>query len=315
MSTAAASLAPGRPHWSHARAVWTMVLVALLWSTAGVVTRQLQSAQGFEVNFWRSAFTAMTLLIVLPLWQGPRALANIPWGRPAFWIAGVCWSVMFTAFMVALTMTGVARVLVTMALAPLLTALLSRVVTGHRLPARTWVAIVVAGVGMAWMFAGQIGAGQGRQEWLGALVALGVPIASAIQWSVSQRSQSHGEPIDLVPAVLLGALISAALTLPLAWPLHTSAHDLGWLAFLGVMQLALPCVMAVLVARVLPAAEVSLLGLLEVLFGIALVWLIVGEAPRPEVLAGGSLVVGALLANELLGWHRARRALPHIGPA
>ena len=315
MSATSPPLPIARPNWTHARAVWMMVLVALLWSTAGVVTRQLQTAQGFEVNFWRSAFTALTLLVVLPLWQGPRALGRIPWGRPAFWVAGVCWSVMFTAFMVALTMTGVARVLVTMALAPLLTALLSRVVTGHRLPARTWWAIVVAGVGMAWMFAGQLGAGQGGQQAWGALVALGVPIASAIQWSVSQRSQSQGEPIDLVPAVLLGALISCAVTLPLAWPLHTSAHDLGWLAFLGVTQLALPCVLAVLVARVLPAAEVSLLALLEIVFGIALVWLIVGEAPRPEVLAGGSLVIGALLANELLGWHRARRALPPIGPA
>ena len=315
MSAADLSAAPKRPSWSHARAVWMMVLVALLWSTAGVVTRQLQSAQGFEVTFWRSAFTALTLLIVLPLWQGPQVFRRIPWGRPAFWVAGVCWSVMFTAFMVALTMTGVARVLITMALAPLLTALLSRVVTGHRLPGRTWWAIVVAGAGMAWMFAGQIGAGQGRQQWLGAVVALGVPIASAVQWSVSQRSQSQGEPIDLVPAVLLGALISCAVTLPLAWPLQTRAHDLGWLAFLGVMQLALPCVLAVLVARVLPAAEVSLLALLEIVFGIALVWLIAGEAPRPEVLAGGSLVIGALLANELLGWQRARRALPPIGPA
>jgi drug/metabolite transporter (DMT)-like permease len=54
---------------------------------------------------------------------------------------------------------------------------------------------------------------------------------------------------------------------------------------------------------VLPAAEVSLLGLLEVVFGIALVWLIAGEAPQPEVLAGGILVIVALLGNELLGWH------------
>lgn len=306
-----------RPTWSHTRAVWMMVLVALLWSTAGVVTRQLQSAQGFEVNFWRSAFTVLSLLVIIPVAQGRQALARMPWRRPAFWLAGVCWSVMFTAFMVALTMTGVARVLVTMALAPLLTALLSRVVTGHRLPARTWWAIAVAGAGMAWMFAGQIGGGQGRSEWAGALVALGVPIASAIQWSISQRSQSQGEPLDLVPSVLVGALISCAVTLPLAWPFQFTPSDLGWLAFLGLTQLAIPCVLAMMVARVLPAAEVSLLALLEIVFGIALVWAIVGEAPRPEVLAGGSLVIGALLANELLGWHSARRgeASAAIGPA
>ena len=300
--------------WSHTRAALTMVLVALLWSTAGVVTRQLQAAQGFEVTFWRSFFTVLSLLVILPLWQGPGVFARFPWRRPAFWLAGFCWAVMFTAFMVALTMTGVARVLVTMAVAPLLTALLSRVVTGHRLPARTWTAIVVGGAGMAWMFAGQLGGAVSAREWMGSLVALGVPCAAAVQWTVAQRSQAQGESIDLVPAVLLGAVISCALMLPLAWPFQAPACDLAWLGFLGLVQLAIPCVLAVLCARVLPAAEVSLLGLLEVVFGIALVWLIAGEAPRPEVLAGGTLVIGALLANELLGWRVGRTAAP-IGPA
>lgn len=287
-----------------------MVLATLLWSTAGVVTRQLQVAQGFEVTFWRSFFNAASLCVILPLWQGPGVFARLPWRRGAFWLSGLCWAVMFTAFMVALTMTGVARVLVTMALGPLLTALLARVVTGHRLPARTWVAIVAAGAGMAWMFAGQLGGAASGREWLGSLIALGVPMAAAVNWTVVQRSQAQGEPIDLVPAVLLGALICSAVTLPLAWPFQATAGDLGWLAFLGFTQLAIPCVLAVLCARVLPAAEVALLGLLEIVFGIALVWLIVGEAPRPEVLAGGTLVIGALLANELLGWRAVRRGPP-----
>ena len=303
--------------WSHARAAWVMVLAALMWSTAGVVTRQLQVAQGFEVTFWRSFFNLLSLMVILPLWQGPGVFARFPWRRRAFWLAGVCWAVMFTAFMVALTMTGVARVLITMAVAPLLTALLSRMVTGHRLPARTWAAIVVGGLGMAWMFAGQLGDGAATtgRAWLGSIVALGVPIAAAVQWTVAQRSQAQGEPIDLVPAVLLGALISSVVTLPLAWPFQATGRDLAWLAFLGLAQLAIPCVLAVMAARVLAAAEVSLLGLLEVVFGITLVWLIAGEAPAPEVLAGGTLVVGALLGNELLGRHTARRQAPPIGPA
>jgi drug/metabolite transporter (DMT)-like permease len=56
---------------------------------------------------------------------------------------------MYTAFMLALTLTTVANVLVTMALAPLFTALAARITLGHRLPARTWVAIVLAGAGIA----------------------------------------------------------------------------------------------------------------------------------------------------------------------
>ena len=163
-----------------------MVLATLLWSTAGVVTRQLQVAQGFEVTFWRSFFNAASLCVILPLWQGPGVFARLPWRRGTFWLSGVCWAVMFTAFMVALTMTGVARVLVTMALGPLLTALIARVVTGHRLPARTWAAIVVGGLGMAWMFVGQLGLGAGdaksATQWLGSIVALGVPMAAAVNW-------------------------------------------------------------------------------------------------------------------------------------
>lgn len=189
-------------------------------------------------------------------------------------------------------------------------------VTGHRLPTRTWVAIAVAGAGMVWMFAGQLGGqiSSGR-EWLGSVIALGVPLAAAVHWTIAQRSQAEGEPLDLVPSVLLGAVMSTAFTLPLAWPFQATGGDLAWLAFLGLAQLAIPCVLAVLAARVLAAAEVSLLGLLEIVFGIALVWLIAGEAPRPEVLTGGTLVIGALLANELLGWHSARRQAAPIGPA
>jgi drug/metabolite transporter (DMT)-like permease len=297
-----------RPAWSHARAVWTRIDVTLLWSTAGVVSRQLSAAQGFEVTFWRSFFTAVSLLVILPLWQGAGVFSRMPWRRGAFWLSGACWATMYTAFMVALTLTSVARVLVTLALGPLLTALLARVVTGHRLPGRTWAAIAVAGAGMAWMFGGQIGADAGGAGWLGSVVALGVPIAAAINWSVTQRSQAHGEPIDLVPAVLLGAVISCAITLPLAWPFAATARDLGWLAFLGLTQLAIPCVLAVLCARVLAAAEVSLLALLEVVFGIALAWALASEAPQREVLAGGSLVIGALVVNEWLGWRAAQRA-------
>lgn len=304
------------PSWSHARAAWTMVLATLMWSIAGVVTRQLQAAQGFEITFWRSFFNVLSLLAILPLWQGPGVFARFPWRRGAFWLSGVCWSVMFTAFMVALTMTGVARVLVTMALGPMLTALLARAITGHRLPGRTWSAIVAAGAGMAWMFAGQLGGSTTATEWLGSLVALGIPVGAAVNWTVVQRSQAHGESIDLVPAVLLGAVLSCAVTLPLAWPAQATGHDLAWLAMLGLLQLAVPCVLVVLCARVLPAAEVALLGLLEVVFGILLVWLIAGEAPQPEVLQGGILVVGALAVNEWLGWRSAQREpqVP-IGPA
>jgi drug/metabolite transporter (DMT)-like permease len=283
---------------SHGRAVWLMVAVTLMWSIAGVLTRHLEQARSFEVTFWRSAFTALSLLILLPATQGRVVFTRIRQGGRALWLSGACWSVMFTAFMVALTLTTVGNVLVTMAVGPLFTALVARVAIGHRLATRTWLAIVVAGAGIAWMYGGQASSDQ----FLGTAVALCVPVAAAINWTVVQRSQASGHDIDLVPAVLIGALISAAVTLPLAWPLRASAHDLGLLAILGLVQLAIPCVLAVRCARVLQAPEVSLLALLEVIFGIALAWLGAGETPDTRVLLGGALVIGALVTNEWLGW-------------
>jgi drug/metabolite transporter (DMT)-like permease len=301
---------PGRRQMSHGRAVALMVGVTLLWSIAGVVARHLDAAQSFEVTFWRSAFNALAIAIALRWMRGPalwRGLRESAW---PVWVSGVCWSVMFTAFMVALTLTSVANVLITMAIGPLVTALFSRLFMNHALAPRTWCAIAVAGGGIAWMF----GHGASRAApgaLAGTFVALAVPIAAAVNWTVLQhvgRNTPQDEQPDMLPAVLIGALISAALTLPLAWPLQASWHDIGLLGMLGVVQLAIPCLLVVQVSRVLPAPELALLGLLEVVFGVLWAWAGAGEAPGSTALTGGALVLGALGFNELLSLReRARR--------
>jgi drug/metabolite transporter (DMT)-like permease len=86
--------------------------------------------------------------------------------------------------------------------------------------------------------------------------------------------------------------------LPLALPFAASASDLGWMALLGTVQLAIPCLLAVTVSKVLSAPEVSLLALLEVVFGVAWAWLGAGEAPSGAVIGGGALVLGAMALNE-----------------
>jgi drug/metabolite transporter (DMT)-like permease len=285
---------------THTRAVFLMVAVALMWSTAGVVTRHLEYARSFEVTFWRALFTSLTLLVILPFFQGRAVFAKIRHAGLPFWLSGVCWSVMFTAYMVALTQTSVGNVLVTMSIGPLLTAVVARVFIGHRVALRTWIAIVVAGVGIVYMFASQMTVG----SMLGTLVSLCVPIAGAANWTITQNAHDQGQDVDLVPAVLVGAVISALLTFPLAFPFQASAHDVGLLAMLGVGQLAIPCVLSVLCARVLKAPEISLLALLEVIFGILLAWLGANEVPTQSVLMGGTLVIGALVVNEIIGWRQ-----------
>jgi drug/metabolite transporter (DMT)-like permease len=189
-----------------------------------------------------------------------------------------------------------------MVVGPLLTALAARIFIGHRVSARTSVAMIVAGFGIAWMYGGQI---QGIST-VGALAALLVPLAAAINWTVVQHAHAQGQDVDLAPAVLLGAALSSLVTLPLAMPFQASLHDIELLAMLGLVQLAIPCVLTVISARVLKAPEISLIALLEIVFGILLAWAGANEVPQPAVLSGGALVVSALLFNEWSTW-RLRR--------
>jgi drug/metabolite transporter (DMT)-like permease len=292
---------------SHRRALLLMVCVTLMWSIAGIVTRHLDSARGFELTFWRSLFNALALLLLLGWLQGPARLwRTLRGGGRVLWLSAACWGVMYTAFMVAITLTTVANVLVTMALAPLLTALAARFTLGHRLPPRTWVAIVVAGAGIAWMYGSELGGAEAR-HLVGTAVALCVPVAAAINWTLLQHVHHTSPPEqapDMLAPVLLGALLSAAATLPLALPFAATPHDLALLGLLGVVQLAIPCVIAVRLARVLAAPQMSLLSLLEVVFGVLWVWLGSSEAPSPAVLGGGALVLLALAGNEALALRR-----------
>lgn len=282
-----------------------MVAVTFMWATAGVATRHLEQARSFEVTFWRAFFAWLALLVILPVWQGRVVFSKIGDGNAAFWISGVCWCVMFTAYMVALTLTSVANVLVTMALGPLMTALGSRLFIGHRLPLRAWAAIVLAGCGIGWMYSSQLDNG----VLVGTLVALCVPVAGACNWTVVQHAHAKGDDVDLAPALLIGSALCSLSMLPLAWPFHATPHDLGLLASLGAFQLAIPCVLAVSCARILTAPEVSLLAVLEVIFGIVLAWFGANEVPAPTVLSGGALVICALVGNEWLGMRERRPVL------
>jgi drug/metabolite transporter (DMT)-like permease len=280
-----------------------MVLVTLLWSTAGVVTRYLDSAQSFEITFWRSTFNALALSIGLTIAKGWRFWLRLAFAPKAIWLSGVCWACMFTAFMVALTLTSVASVLVTLSIGPLVTALFARLFLHHRLSTATWIAIFSAGAGIGWMFWGRSGE---KGMILGTMVALVVPLASAFNFTllqfVNQRKYEAGaegdDEKDMLPAVFIGALFSSLFTLLLACPLHGSSHDIALLCLLGVFQLALPCFLLICVATVLPAPEIALIGLLEIVFGIGWVWICVGEQPSLRTLEGGVVVVSALIFNE-----------------
>ena len=275
-----------------------MIIAPLLWSIAGVVTRnltpELQAHGRFEITFWRSVFAAIFVCGYLVLVRRDLIGAVARAGTAGL-LSGCMWAVMFICFMLALTLTSTANTLIVLAIAPLLTAVLAWAVLKAAIPLRTWLAIAVAMAGITWMFAGGLSI-ESPTSLLGMLIAFGAPLASAINFVLLKR---RGQSVDLIPAVLLGGVISAALMLPFAVPFLAQPLDVLLLAMLGFFQLGLPCMLLVMAARHLSATELSLLALLEVLLGPLWAWLGAGEVPSGTTVFGGALVLGALVLNEL----------------
>ncbi len=278
----------------HRRAVLTLILCCFMWSIAGVVTRHLDSAASFEVTFWRSFFCGVAMVVWFIYHEGVKGgLAHVRASGRAGLIAGACWATMFTCFMIALTMTSTANTLIVNSLSPLITALLAWAVLKSPIPGRTWLAIGIAILGMAMMF----GAAASSGGTLGMLIAFGVPVAAAINLVTMKRNHAQ---LDLAPAVLIGAIISCAITLPLSFPFAASAKDVVLLAILGVFQLAIPCVLLIRAAKHLSAPETALLGMLEVIMGPLWTWLFANETPSNNTLIGAAIVIGALVLNEAM---------------
>lgn len=264
-----------------------MVIAPVLWSTAGVVTRHIQRAEPLEQVFWRSLFAFVFIAAIVVL-QKKNPLRM---GWPGA-VSATMWAVMFTAFVIALSLTTTANALVVMSVSPLLTALLARLFLSDPLPLRTWLASGAAAAGIFWMFSTSFS----THHLAGMLVALVIPVAAAVNVVTLRAAAAR---LDLVPAVMMGGGLSCLIALPLALPLQASARDVGLLAFLGFFQLGLPCMLLVLASRRLLAPEIALLGLLEVVLGPLWAWLGAAEVPAGATLLGGAVVLAALAANEL----------------
>ena len=267
-----------------------MVAAPVLWSSAGVVTRHIERAEPLEQVCWRSFFAFAFVALFLALTGRSPLKAVRAAGLPGLF-SGAMWAVMFTAFVIALSLTTTANALVMMSIAPLLTVVCARIVLTDPIPLRTWIAALAAMAGIAVMFSSSM-----ERHTAGMLVALVIPVASALNVVALRK---HSTQVDLIPAVMLGGALSAVIALPLALPISASAKDLALLAFLGVFQLGLPCMFLVMASRALHAPEIALLGLLEVVLGPLWAWLGAGETPAPGTLTGGALVLIALAGNEI----------------
>lgn len=271
-----------------------MVGATVCWASAGVLVRSMEVHDGWKITFCRSAFMSAFLLVVLSLQHRsrlPRRILAMGW--PGV-VSGLLFALMFICFILALSRTTVANTLVVGSISPFVAALFGRIFLHENVPARTWIAMLAAICGITLMFFDALSAGGGA----GNLIALCIPVAFAFNVVLLRK---HRAAVDLIPSILLAGLFSMLLTLPFALPLALSTGDLALLSTMGVFQLGLGLLLLLLAVPYLSSAEIALLSILEIIFGVLSTWMVVGERPGDAALAGGSVVIGALVINQIAG--------------
>lgn len=261
-----------------------VALAALAWSSAGVLQRELSVGTATQVA-GRALFAAPALLAFVAFNERGgvrRAFASI--GRAELAVAA-CTAVASTTFIVALNHTTVANVLFMQALAPLAAALIAWAGLRESVSRRSGVAMVVALGGVALMVGGPGGA-----HGLG----LTLSVVMTLSFALSVVITRHRRDISMAPAVCLSQVFVLVAVGPLAHPGTVGLNDLLLIAVLGVGQIGLGLAFLTMGARLIPAAEVALITLLEVVLGPLWVWLVLSERPSATTLAGGTVVVAAV---------------------
>jgi len=263
---------------------------AIAWSTAGPVQRAVDATPVTQVAI-RAGVAAVALIAYLALRRGRGTIAAFRSVGRAGLIVAVSLAVVSSAFIFALDQTSVAHVLLFQAISPFLAALLAWIVMREAVSARTWMAMAAALAGMAIMVGGSLGSGALLGDALCVLMSSGFALVIVI-------TRRHLE-ISMTPATALGMLIAFAATAPFSHFGVVSLGDFSLLAALGAGQMALGLILFTAGARLIPAAQAGLITLLEVVLGPLWVWLIYRENPGALTLAGGAVIVAAVLLHAL----------------
>jgi len=284
---------PADSESNSTRGRFYVALAALAWSSAGLVQRELSTDAATQVA-GRAFFGFLGLLAFVAVAERGHVVHSFrAMGR-----AGVGYAASLAigsgAFVLALNLTSVANVLFIQAAAPIVAALLGLVFLGEHPTRRTWSALLIALGGVGLMVGGP---GGGLSS--GIIVAVVVMLAFAAGIVLVRR---HSE-VSMAPAACLSQVMVLVVVAPLSHPGGLAVHDIALLAMLGIGQMGLGILFVTLGARLIPAAEVAMIMLLETVLGPFWVWAVRGETPAIATLVGGIIVLAAVVFQTLSGGH------------
>jgi len=282
----------------HRRGRLYVALAAVAWSTAGLFQRELSAGVGTQLA-GRAAFAVLGLLTFVAIAERGTVLRSFrAIGRSGLVVAALL-AFSSGAFIVALNHTTVANVLFMQALAPVLAAVLGTLV-GEPVSRRTWLAMTVALVGVGLMVGGP-----DRPSTFGA----GISFLMSVSFAGVIVVTRHRREVSMAPATCLSQLLVLLFAAPFAHPSEVGDRDLALLAGLGITQIGLGLIFLSLGARLIPAAEVALITLLEIVLGPLWVWIALSEQPGAATLTGGAIVLAAVLIQV-----RGAPAAPAVPP-
>jgi DME family drug/metabolite transporter len=246
-----------------------MLAAAVSFSTGGLLVRLADSTPPAALLVWRSVIVFLFLAALLALRDGRAFAGRVREGGVPGIVSALFLGATFCCFVFAWLFLR------------------------EKAHATTWVAIVVALGGVLLMFADGLGSGGALS---GNLFALGVPACFAASYILLRRSPAR---LDPMATSMLASAFAALAMLPFAWPLAFPAADLPALLAMGILQTGLGLALMSLAINRLAAAELGMVGLLEMVLAPVWVWLVLGEQPGAAALTGGIVIVGAVFVNQL----------------
>ena len=264
-----------------------IALAAVAWSTAGLAQRQLDATPVTQVA-GRAAFAAVALfaLVVATERSGTfRAFREMGrWGLAMTVFLALSSGV----FLLSLNYTTVANVLFMQAAAPMMAALLGWVFLRERIDGRTWLSLLLAGAGVLLMAAGSFEAGA---------AAILLPLLMTAAFAAVIVIARHRREVSMMPATCASQVLVVAVCLPFASLSSVGDDDWLVLAALGVGQMGVGLALLTVGARLIPPAQVAVISLLEIVLGPLWVWLAYDERPTAATVAGGVVVVAAVVVQ------------------
>ena len=280
-------------------------MAGVLWSTVGLGIRLIEEATVWQILLYRSISLSLFLAIVIYLRSKENLFTVIrAAGLPAC-VAGLALVGAYSGAIYGIQSTSVATAMLLFACAPFIAAILGWLFLREKVRKATWISILFAMLGIGIMVQDK----STGSALLGSLAALG----SAFGFAVFTVALRWGRSVEMLPAVLLSGIfaifITSSICLLSGLPFQISVNDTGISMGMGVFQVGAGLVLYTLGSKTLPAAELTLLSLAEVLLGPVWVYLFLNEVVTFSTLVGGLILLLAIAGNAISG---ARRKPPPI---